>query len=126
MTLTDARIKALKPIAGSRYSKADGGGLLLDVTPGGVRSWVFRYRLNGKREKMVLGRYPDLPLKAAREKRDELAGKVAKGESPATDKKLARAGMPSNPTVKEFGERYYTEQVVKQLERPKSHSALSG
>ncbi|MGB6725613.1 MAG: Arm DNA-binding domain-containing protein, partial [Terracidiphilus sp.] len=86
MTLTDARIKALKPIAGSRYSKADGGGLLLDVTPGGVKSWVFRYRLNGAREKVVLGRYPDMTLKVAREKRDELATQVARGKSPATEK----------------------------------------
>ena len=120
MMLTDARIKALKPIAGSRYSKADGGGLLLDVTPGGVKSWVFRYRLNGAREKMVLGRYPDLPLKAAREKRDELAGKVAKGESPATEKKLARAGLSTNPTVKEFGERYFKEQVLSRWKDPKA------
>ncbi|MGP8270671.1 MAG: tyrosine-type recombinase/integrase [Terracidiphilus sp.] len=120
MMLTDARIKALKPIAGSRYSKADGGGLMLDVTPGGVKSWVFRYRLNGAREKMVLGRYPDLPLKAAREKRDELAGKVAKGESPATEKKLARAGLSTNPTVKEFGERYFKEQVLSRWKDPKA------
>ena len=119
MTLTDSRIKALKPIAGSRYSKADGGGLLLDVTPGGVKSWVFRYRLNGVREKVVLGRYPDMPLKVAREKRDELATQVASGKSPASEKKLARAGMPTNPTVKEFGERYYTEQVVKRWKDPK-------
>src|ERR1039458_4047574 len=120
MTLTDARIKALKPIAGSRYSKADGGGLLLDVTPGGVKSWIFRYRLNGVREKVVLGRYPDMTLKLAREKRDELATQVAGGKSPAAEKKLARAGMPSNPTVKEFAERYYTEQVVNRWKDPKS------
>ena len=51
--LTDALIKGFKPIADARYSKADGGGLLLDVTQGGVKSWVFRYRLNGKRDKVV-------------------------------------------------------------------------
>ena len=57
MALTDAQIKKLKPKAGRRFSKADGGGLLLDITPGGVRSWLFRYRLKGKREKVVIGRY---------------------------------------------------------------------
>jgi hypothetical protein len=46
-------------IAGSRFSKADGGGILLDVTPGDAMSWVFRCRLNSKRGKMALGRYPD-------------------------------------------------------------------
>ena len=40
MVLTDAQIKGLKPKGRFRYSKADGGGLMLDVTPGGVKSWV--------------------------------------------------------------------------------------
>jgi len=119
MPLTDAQIKGLKPKAGTRYSKADGNGLLLDITPGGVRSWVYRYRLNGRREKLVLGRYPDLTLKAARYKRDELAAQVARGESPAQERKLARAGTPTNPTVREFGERYYSEIVLERWKDPK-------
>jgi integrase len=119
MALTDAQIKGLKPKVGTRYSKADGGGLLLDITPGGVRSWVYRYRLSGKREKLVLGRYPDLSLKAARAKRDELAAQVARGESPAQERKLARAGMPTNPTVRDFGERYYSEIVMERWKDPK-------
>ncbi len=118
MALTDAQIKGLKPKAGKRYSKADGGGLLLDITPGGVRSWVFRYRLNGKREKVVLGRYPDLSLKAARGERDKLAAQVARGESPAQEKKLARAGIATNPSVREFGESYYSEVVLKRWKTP--------
>ena len=120
MALTDALIKGLKPIAGSRYSKADGNGLLLDITPGGVRSWVFRYRLNGKREKLVIGRYPDVTLKAARDERAKMAAQVAKGESPAAERKLARTGLTTNPTVKEFGERYYTEQVLSRWKDPKT------
>jgi integrase len=120
MTLTDAQIKGLKPKAGIRYSRADGGGLLLDVTPGGVRSWVFRYRLNGQREKLVLGRYPDVSLKAARGRRDELAAQVARGESPALEKKLARAGVATNPTLREFSERYFKEVVVERWKDPKA------
>ena len=98
MALTDAQIKALKPTA-ARYSKVDGNGLLLDITPGGVRSWVYRYRINGKREKLVLGRYPNMSLKAARAERDKKAALVAKGESPALERKLARVGMTPNSTV---------------------------
>lgn len=118
MTLTDAAIKGLKPKAG-RYSKADGGGLLLDITPGGVRSWIFRYRLNGNREKVVLGHYPAMSLKAARAKRDDLASQVARGESPAHERKLARAGLATNPTVRDFAERYYGEIVVERWKDPK-------
>jgi hypothetical protein len=119
MALTDAQIKALKPKAGMRYSKADGNGLLLDITPGGVRSWVYRYRLNGKREKLVLGRYPDLTLKAARTKRDEYAVQVANGESPALEKRLARAGMATNPTVREFGDLYFKDHIEGKLKSAK-------
>lgn len=58
MALTDVQIKSLKPKAEGPYSKTDGNGLLLDITPGGLRSRVYRYRLSGKREKMVVGHYP--------------------------------------------------------------------
>jgi integrase len=119
MALTDAGIKALKPRAG-RYLVSDGRGLSLDILPSGKMSWLYRYRLNGKYGKENLGHYPDLSLRAARDKRDKLAGKVAKGESPAAEEKLKRGGVVTNPTVKEFGERYYKEQVVANWKDPKT------
>ena len=119
MALTDVQIKALKPKAGKRYSKADTGGLLLDITPGGVRSWQFRYRLNGKREKVVIGRYPDVSLKVARAERDKLAATVRAGKSPFQEQRLARFGVSTDPSVREFGNRYYKEQVEKKLKDPK-------
>lgn len=119
MALTDAVVKALKPQGGLRQSKADGNGLLLDVTPAGVKSWVFRYRLNGKREKLVIGRYPEVSLKEARSERDKYAAMVRQGKSPFTERKLAREGFSANPTVREFAERYYTEQIVKNWKEPK-------
>lgn len=119
MPLTDAQIRGMKSEPGKRYSKADGGGLLLDVTPGGVRSWLYRYRLNGKREKVVIGRYPDVTLKEARGERDKLAAMVRAGKSPFQDRKAARFGLATDPTVTEFGNRYYREQVEKNLKYPK-------
>jgi integrase len=117
MALTDARIKALKPKA-ARYLVTDGRGLSLDVLPSGRMSWLYRYRLNGSYEKVTLGRYPDLTLKAARAKRDDLAAQVADGRSPAQAVKKAKAGSPSDPTVREFGERYFQEQVVRNWKNP--------
>lgn len=117
MPLTDAKIKSLKPMA-ARYMKSDGNGLSLDVLPSGKMSWMFRYTLNGKQERVTLGQYPIMSLKMARDKRDELATEAAKGKSPAMEKKLARAGLSTNPTVKEFGERYYAEQVVPNWKDP--------
>jgi integrase len=118
MELTDARIKALKPQS-KRYLVSDGEGLSLDVLPSGIMSWLFRYRHGGKQERVTLGRYPAMSLKAARHARLERAVLVAGGKSPATEKKPARAGLANNPTVRDFGERYYNEQVVKNWKNPK-------
>jgi integrase len=119
MPLTDERVKSLKPMGNSRRTVADGTGLVLDITPAGVKTWAYRYRLNGQREKVVLGRYPDMSLKAARRRRNELAAQVAAGKSPAAEKKLARAGLAASTTVEQFAERYYQEQVVKNWKDPK-------
>ncbi len=119
MALTDAGIKALKPKNG-RYMVSDGRGLSLDVLPSGKMSWLFRYRLDGKPCKVILGGYPDLTLRKARERRDELAAQVASGKNPALDVKQRRAGLSTNPTVREFGERYYKEQVLRRWKDPKA------
>jgi integrase len=118
MSLTDAGIKALKPKP-KRYMVSDGHGLSLDVLPSGKMSWVYKYRQNGQQEKVNVGRYPDLSLKDARAVRSELATKVAKGKSPAKEKKLARAGLNLEPTVAEFAERYYSEYIEKRYKDPR-------
>jgi integrase len=115
--LTDAKIRALKP-ATTRYLTTDGRGLSLDILPTGVTTWQFRYRLNGNQEKVTLGRYPDLSLAGARKERDRLAQIVAAGKSPAVEKKLARGGRSSEPTLRSFGERYFDEQVARNLKDP--------
>jgi integrase len=117
MALTDAKIKALKPRA-SRYLVTDGRGLSLDVLPSGKISWLFRYRLKGSCEKVTLGRYPDLTLKTAREKRDCLSAQVSDGRSPAQEVRKSKSGTAINPTVREFGERYFQEQVVRNWKNP--------
>jgi integrase len=119
MALTDAGIKALKPKA-TRYMVSDGRGLSLDVLPSGKMSWLYRYSMDGARGKVALGGYPDLTLRKAREKRDELAAQVAGGKNPALEAKQRRAGESNNPTVSEFGERYYKEQVIKRWKDPKA------
>lgn len=117
MRLTDAKIKALKPLS-KRYLVTDGDGLSLDVLPSGKMSWLFRYRHEGKQEKVVLGQYPGMSLKAARQARLQKAAQVAGGKSPAAEKKQARTGRTSNPTVRDFGERYFKEQVMRNWKDP--------
>jgi hypothetical protein len=49
---------------------ADGEGLYLHVGPTGRKSWILRYRLNGKRCDKGLGRYPVFKLAEARKLAD--------------------------------------------------------
>ena len=63
MALTDAATKAYKP-RDKRYIKTDGGGLYMEVYPTGGKVWRYRYRLKGKRERVTLGKYPAVSLKA--------------------------------------------------------------
>jgi integrase len=119
MQLTDAAIKALRPRE-IRYYVSDGRGLYLEIFPTGRRAWRYRYRLNGKAEKVAIGKYPDLTLKAARQKRDELAAMVANGQSPASQKQVAKVEVASATTMREFGQRYYSEVVLPNVKDPKN------
>lgn len=112
MSLTDTAIKALKPQV-KRYTVSDERGLVLEVFPTGGMLWHYRYRLNGKQERVTVGRYPALSLKLARAERDKRETMVALGQSPAQQKRLAKVAAADSTTVAEFGERFFREVVAK-------------
>lgn len=86
MSLNDTAIKALKP-GKTRYDVTDRDGLLLEVHPTGRKVWRYRYRLNGKREKLTIGPYPAVGLALARKRRMEAEELVEQKTSPALAKK---------------------------------------
>jgi integrase len=108
--LTDTAVKALRPKV-STYQTADGEGLLVEVKPSGRRTWMFRYRLEGRAEKLVLGTYPEVTLKEARGLHFEARRTVARGESPAQAKQQAKVAAPGKQTVSEFAEQFFREIV---------------
>ena len=79
--LTELQVKKAKP-RNSSYMIRDDKGLYLRVDPSGRKYWIFRYWENDKEHKLSLGPYPDLSMKDARLKRDEIQTSRAKGESP--------------------------------------------
>jgi integrase len=83
--LTPPAIDKAKPAA-DRYDLTDGGGLVVEVMTSGTKVWRFKYRLNGKREKVTIGPYPAISIKAAHDRHEELRTLVARGESPAQRK----------------------------------------
>jgi integrase len=90
MARTMGRLTALAVTRATKPGMyADGGGLYLRVGPSGAKSWVFRFRVDGKRRDMGLGPLHVVSLAAAREKatacrterfdgRDPLEGRQAR------------------------------------------------
>ena len=86
----------------------DGGGLYLQVRAVGQRSWLFRYKLNGKTHRMGLGGFPAVTLAQARNQAELTRRKLRDGIDPITERRAAKAATqltecdtPSPPT---FGE----------------------
>ena len=92
MALTDTEIKATKPCQ-KPYKLFDEKGLFLLVSPAGGRWWRFRYRLAGREKLISFGTYPDVPLTAARSKRDDARKLVAAGADPSVVRKAKRAAQ---------------------------------
>ena len=73
---------------------ADGGGLYLQVTATGARSWIFRYQREKKRREMGLGSVAALSLADARTSASEQRKLLALGKDPITSRRAAgAAGM---------------------------------
>lgn len=78
--LTALEVKKAKP-SESVYHLYDGGGLMLQVSPKGKKTWKFRFRENGKISVISLGHFPDFSLEDARKKSSELRVKISNGIS---------------------------------------------
>ncbi len=89
MPITDVRLKAAKPKAAS-YSLPDERGLRLEVTPSGGKLWRWKYRFEGKEKLMALGKYPEVSLAGARERRDDGRRLLASGKDPMALRKAAK------------------------------------
>lgn len=70
----------------------DGGGLYLQVTRSGARSWVFRYKLAKRPREMGLGSAAIISLQDARVKAADARRKVAEGIDPIAERDAARLG----------------------------------
>ncbi len=89
--LSPIQVKNAKPKE-KTYKLFDGGGLFLEVTPSGSKLWRLKFRQeNGKENRISFGRYPDVTLEQARQKRDEARSLKAAGIDPAKNRKVQKA-----------------------------------
>ncbi|MDC7700591.1 tyrosine-type recombinase/integrase [Vogesella indigofera] len=91
MPITKLQIDKAKPRDDGKPLKLyDGQGLYLWVLKTGSKVWRFKYTWDGKEKMLALGRYPDLTLKDAREKRDSTRRLLAKDTDPSAKRRNDR------------------------------------
>lgn len=89
---------------------ADGGGLYLQVTATGAKSWVFRYRFEGRRPEMGLGPLRAVGLADARAAADAARKMVLAGQDPLAGRRAAFMASAGIPTFWEEAEAYIMER----------------
>ena len=79
--LTDLDIRKAK-IKSKIYKLSDRKGLFLRVSPGGTKTFFYRYKWLDKDSTINVGEYGVLSLSDAREKRDQFIDDLAVGINP--------------------------------------------
>ena len=132
--LTDMKLKALKP-TGKIYKVADQQGHYVAVTRTGVVSLRFDYRINGRRETLVIGKYDSslgakkprdlveldygmsLTLAEARLLLTRAHRSVEQGESPSRAKVEKRVEAAEALTFGRWAEKYFAEAALAESTR---------
>lgn len=93
--LTESRI--LEWIAQGRRiaGKSDGDGLTFTLSATGTAAWTLRYRMDGCRKELTLGRYPDISLTEARKMAEVEISRILIGRDVAAEKQEHRGLLRS-------------------------------
>jgi integrase len=114
--LTDKFCSAIKSPKRNDYFDSKTRGLMLRVTPNGVKTFVLQYLApDGKRARLTLGRYPHLPLARARTMALENLSLLEEGTDPRTGGGGART--VADLVTDYVRKRIHNLRTVKQIER---------
>lgn len=97
MSLSDAKLRTLKPAA-KQYKVSDSGGLHILVGPSGSRLWRLSYRYLGKQKTIALGSYPVVTLASPETRRGASSWQAStrpRRASPRSDKGGSMRDIPS-------------------------------
>ncbi|HCI8503232.1 TPA: tyrosine-type recombinase/integrase [Klebsiella pneumoniae] len=99
MSLTDAKIRTLKP-SDKPFKVSDSHGLYLLVKPGGSRHWYLKYRISGKESRIALGAYPAISLSDARQQREGIRKMLALNINPVQQQAAERGSRTPEKVFK--------------------------
>jgi len=89
MALNDTKIRSIR-LPEKPVKLFDGDGLFLFVTLQGSKLWRLKYRHEGKEKLLSLGKYPEVGLAEARQKKEEARKLIAAGIDPGAVKKAQK------------------------------------
>ncbi|MGQ3888474.1 tyrosine-type recombinase/integrase [Legionella sp. CNM-1927-20] len=118
---TDTYIKGLKPEA-LRYEKYEGGGFGIRVTPNGIKSWIYRYKIADRTDKITLGHYPAMSLANAKKQFIELSQLRRDGKNPKDI--IAQEKESQNNTVNKLVLSWYENYIKKERKQPQQIKQL--
>lgn len=106
MQMTDISLKRLNKVG--RHTDDQTKGLHLWVKRSMQMYWIFRYTINGKREALSFGAYPEIGLRMARQRATEARHKINQGVCPKNEKKPALDPIKESksPTFSDFSLSY--------------------
>jgi integrase len=104
------------PVKGWQYyTDIKTPGLSIGVGSTGIKTFVLYKRIDGKPERVKIGRYPDVSIEQARRKATEFNGQIAQGQNPADNKRISRAEMTLSELFKFYMERYAIPHNLKSI-----------
>jgi len=102
--------------------KGIGGGLIFFAKETSARqgqaSWILRYRLGGRRREKVLGRYPDISLKEARELARGDRAQIQQGVDVGVQKPLGKLKALEMEDVRSLGQMWYERFIPEEDQEP--------
>lgn len=116
MPLNDKLLRNLKP-SDSRFEVADTGGLSVRVTTNGNITFQYRFRADGKQQRMDFGSYPDVSLAQARELHRLARNLVALGKNPVEEKRAIESAERQAITVTELVDDFMAKEIRGRLKR---------
>jgi integrase len=119
MALSDTKLRALKAKE-QAYSESDGGGLFIQVSPKGVKTWGVRYRLNNRQERANLGDYPTFSLADARQWLADCKALAGRGLSPMALKRGDPIPDTVRPEIKEMATAFLNRWCGKAVAKTKA------
>jgi len=88
------------------YHDTREAGLSISITPVGTKTFFLRKKIEGRDERIVLDRYPDLTLENARKLATQRKGEIAVGKNPQAEKRAVRDEMTFEELFELYMERF--------------------